>query len=209
MGRLVVIGIQSVQDNNKALLADCLEPDMIDIVVAAVKKVCGFGGPGRQKVQIPSLALTMDHSIKKCAGILCGRALRAKDNELLQEVDNFLKLMEAEWEYRISHHSLTTLSERKYNQVPVLTEDIDKLRRYMDAQIKEKSNELEETPTTTSWTSLAKLLLARLVMLNKRRGGEAAKIEISSYQCRPDWTKSCNQVIRNSLSNFEQELSRR
>ena len=46
----LVLGIKSVLDNNKTLLADCLKPDMFDIIVAAVK-VCGFGGPGRKKVK--------------------------------------------------------------------------------------------------------------------------------------------------------------
>lgn len=85
--------------------------------------------------------------------------------------------MKSEWEYTVSHHSLTTLHERKFNKVnvPPLADDIANLKTYMDKKIDEESMSLEQSPTTKTWTLLAKLLLARVVMLNKRRGGEASK----------------------------------
>ena len=51
--------------------------------------------------------------------------------------------------------------------------------------------------------------LARLVMFNKRRGGEASKMLLESYHQRPDWKQVNNPEIMASLSGFERELSRR
>lgn len=108
--------------------------------------------------------------------------------------------------------TLATLSERKYNKVNVLplAEDIDKLRRYIDEKVTKTSSDLKKDPKSSErWAFLAKLLLARLVMLNKRRGGEASKLTLKSYNSRPDWTQACNAEIMASLSMFEQELCKR
>ena len=61
--------------------------------------------------------------------ILTGQALREKDNTLLTDQQNLEKLMDSEWNDRISHHSLTTLHGRKLNQIDLLplTEDLEKL----------------------------------------------------------------------------------
>ena len=68
---------------------------------------------------------------------------------------------------------------------------------------------LEEQPQLQAWSDLAQATLARLVMFNKRRGGEASKMLLSSYLSRPDWTKVNNPEIMSALSSFERELSRR
>lgn len=209
----LVQGLQEVDENPTAKLSDYIKPDKFDKVVEAVKKTSGFPTTNEEVgVLTPSLALKLGYSLQKCALIIRGEALRDKDNALLEDVENFKKLMESEWEFRISHHSLATLSERKYNKVNVLplAEDIDKLRRYIDEKVTKTSSDLKKDPKSSErWAFLAKLLLARLVMLNKRRGGEASKLTLKSYNSRPDWTQACNAEIMASLSMFEQELCKR
>lgn len=69
---------------------------------------------------------------------------------------------------------------------------------------------LEEQPQLQAWSDLAQATLAcRLVMFNKRRGGEASKMLLDSYLNRPDWTKVNSPEIMSILSSFEKELSRR
>ena len=54
----------------------------------------------KKKVGIPSLALKLGYSIKKCLYILKGQALRT--NASIQKLDNFLQLLEAEWNSSVS-----------------------------------------------------------------------------------------------------------
>ena len=125
--------------------------------------------------------------------------------------DNFRRLLESEWSSRISHHSLTMLSTRRFNKIDVLplAEDLDKLRKYIDRVIKESMESLQNHPTLEDWSLLAKATLTRLVMFNKRRGGEASKIPLEAYQNRPDWSMVNSSDIVKSLDKVEQELSKR
>jgi hypothetical protein len=128
----------------------------------------------------------------------------------LKDIKNFQKLMKSEWEYRVSHHSLSTLHERKFNKVDVPSS----CRRYCSSKELHRAKDqrvvsLKASPTVKSCTSLAKLLLARVVMLNKRRAGEASKLLLTSYNSRPDWPRSANMEILDNLSSWERQLSAR
>ena len=206
----LVKGLMLVEGRENSQLSDFLKPEKFDTIVEAIKSITGFNEEnGQLEVSIPSLALELGHSINKCASILKGQALRCKDDSKFNDVKNFQKIMKSEWDYRVSHHSLTSLHERKFNKVhvPPLAEDTTCLRNYIDGKIDKESKCLMENPTTKGWTFLAKLLLARAIMLNRRRGGEASKLLLASYNKRPDWTQSTCTDIKASLSSWEQRLS--
>ena len=63
---------------------------------------------------IPSLALKLGHSIRKCAAVLTGKAIRQKDNDLLPDQQNLEKLMASEWnEYIMQPPLLVSTSKKK------------------------------------------------------------------------------------------------
>lgn len=167
--------LRETDENPSAGMSDFVKPDKFDVVVEAVKTLCNFHATdGGQEVEIPSLALKIGYSLKKCVNIIRGRALRKKNKDLLEDADNFEKLLDAEWSYRISHHSLNTLCNRKYNKVDMLplAADLEKLRKYIQLTIAESAKALQHNPASDDWNLLAQSTLARLIMFNKRRGGE-------------------------------------
>lgn len=102
--------LMEIDNSPSAQLSEFTKPSKFDVVVEAVKTLCNFEvKDGEQEVQIPSLALKLDHSLKKCVNIVRSQALRAKDKDHLEEANNFEKLLECEWSFRISRHSLNTL----------------------------------------------------------------------------------------------------
>lgn len=150
-----------------AQLSDFIKPGELDVVVSAVKALSKFHcEDGVQHRATPSLSLKIGHSIKKCVNILQGHALRRKDKELQEDVDNFEKLIESEWNHRVSHHSLCTLGSKKFNNVELLSlaEDLEKLRKSVlsTAQVLQ-----EGQPQLEVWNQLAQATLARLVMFKK------------------------------------------
>ena len=68
---------------------------------------------------------------------------------------------------------------------------------------------MNNQPQLDDWSLLAQLTLTRLVIFNKRRGGEASKLALKVYQERLDWSKANSSEITKSLNKFEKELSRR
>ena len=68
---------------------------------------------------------------------------------------------------------------------------------------------MNNQPQLDDWSLLAQFTLTRLVIFNKRRGGEASKLALKVYQERLDWSKANSSEITKSLNKFEKELSRR
>ena len=68
---------------------------------------------------------------------------------------------------------------------------------------------MNNQPQLDDWSLLAQLTLTRLVIFNKRRGGEASKLALKVYQERLDWSKANSSKITKFLNKFEKELSRR
>lgn len=148
--------------------------------------------------------------LKKCVNILWGHALRTKDKVLEEDANNFERLIVSEWSYRVSHHSLNALSTKKFNKVELLplANDLEKLRKSLLAKMSSNVERLEQHPQLEVWSDLAQATLARLVIFNKRRGGEASKLLIESYLERPDWSQVNSTEVLSSLSGFEKELSK-
>ena len=210
LGRLL-LELRKTDSNPASPLSDFINPERFDHVVSAVKNIAKFHfDQGVQNVATPSLSLKIGHSLKKCINILRGHALRRKDKVLEEDVDNFEKLIDAEWTYRVSHHSLSAISTKKFNKVDLLplAEDLEKLRKSVLSKMSSNAEILEQHPQLEVWSELAQATLARLVMFNKRRGGEASKMLVKSYLERPDWSQVNNAEILSSLSGFERELSR-
>ena len=204
--------LRTTGPNSNAPLSNFIRPSMFDRVVSAVKTLCAFEvTDGQQNVGTPSLALKIGYVLKRCVNIVIGQALRVDDEATERSAKNFRRLLETEWSHRISHHSLTTLRKRKFNKVNVLplAEDLDKLRKYIDLKICKSMKSLKKHPNLGDWRLLAQSSLTRLVMFNKRRGGEASELRVETYKKRPDWRKANSTEIMKSLNKFERELSKR
>jgi len=108
---------------------------------------------GEIRVSTPSLASHIGYSLKKCIGIVCGKALQKTG--LLEDVEHFEKLMEAGWNYHISHHSMTTLNDGRYNQpdLVLVISDFQTLKEYITLKIILLSSELQSAsrPDVCTW----------------------------------------------------------
>ena len=69
-----------------------------------------------------------------------------------------------------------------------MTNDLKKLK------IIALTSELQGTnrPLQQNWRDLSEMVLNRLILFNKRGGGETAKLHVETYINRPDWSKSTN-----------------
>ena len=91
-----------------------------------------------------------------------------------------------------------------------LAEDLEKLRTSALSIISSTVQILQEgQPQLEVWNQLAQATLARLVMFNKRRGGETSRLLVESYVNRPDWSQVNNPEIMSTLSDFERQSSKR
>ena len=111
---------------------------------------------GVQMLKTPSFGLHVGHSLKKCAMIKMGRAVRLKDTVMRAEAQDFHLLAQAEWTDTVSSPALQTLREREYYteaEIPE-TADLIKLNAYTNMNIKEQVKCLHENASKENWFAL-------------------------------------------------------
>ena len=191
-------------------LEDLMTGKNFDAVVNATNRLCNFRvtSSGKKEYGIPSMAVRLGHLLLKCSQIKRGMALREDNDDKRISAENYVFLHQTEWTDRVSSIALATLKRNKFEkpQVLPLTDDLVKFRTYLNESIEKLSKELLLNPSPFSWKSLAEVVLCRLVIFNKRRSGEMAKLLVQNYTKRLKWTAIGNEEIKKTLSNFEKEL---
>lgn len=190
-------------------------PEEFDNVIEAILKMCVLQNASkatqRPTYKTPSLALKIGHHLKKCVSIEIGICLRQKPCEKtslkLKTLQNFQTLLEMEWATKISSNALASLYNKKLNTTELLriTEDLLKLNNYLEENIKRI---IDSNPDVIDWMDFASMVLSRLILFNKRRSGEAARMKLLDYLNRPE-SHIHSEELRKSLSEVEKTLSER
>ena len=182
LGRLVV---QLKQEHKVHSLADALDPTCFKNLVSSVHKVCGFSYD-TTKYSIPSLALKLGHSLKKCSMILISEALQTGSKDKEDRGNAFVRLCDIEWSDQISAKALKTLHDHKLNKVTILplAADISKMTHYLSCESEKAMNDLQVLSESnhTAWITLSEVTLAQVILFNRRRVGEVAKMKVSDYE---------------------------
>ena len=156
----------------EAALENFIDTSKFDDLIEAVKELCGFNQESRLDIGIPSLALKLGHSIKRCAQVVKCSALRSKDEIGIKKAKRFIDLFESEWTAKISSRSLASLGSKKQNKVDYLplAEDLTRLKDHLDSKMESLSSALtaEDSVNVEQWANLAKATLTRVILFNKR-----------------------------------------
>lgn len=207
VGRLL-IELQSHVSRND--LKDFLKPSYFQLMIRSVLNV-SKSNKGTEAV--PSLALKLGHSLKKCGQLLRSQHLMANDFEAARESEIFVSLLENDWAELVSHHALQQLKRRKENQPALLplTEDIKQLMKYLDAETSRLLVAMNNSPCMGLWKDLAEVLLSQVILFNRRRAGEVERLQTTSCKHLLDGENfpsqsSLDAELLESLSPFEQKL---
>jgi len=216
LGRLVT-QINSLQNEGsretKVSLSECLSGSMFDTVVQAtcVMSVPSNSALGRPLFNNPSIGLKLGHALVKCAEVKKGIGIRQDDDNTIKEADAFLSLHKSEWTSSVSAHSLATFKFRKYNKPTELpsVSDLLKLKAYQETKMQKLTDSILLQPSYGSWRELCEVVFTRLVIFNRRRSGETAKLNLSAYENRPRWEEVATDEIKTSLTALEKQLLKR
>lgn len=211
LGRLL-LQTRNTNHNIRAIF-DLLLPINFEILITGVQNLCAASRNNTNTLEygIPSLALKLGHSLRKCAQIVRGIALRKGDLNCDRNMKSFIDLMELEWRKKVSAAALRTLSQRKMNSTRILplTDDIVKLNQYLNTTIKELTVTLNLEHFPQNWFRLAAATLARIIIFNRRRSGEASRMTLNHYACRPEWSAQCTSELKKTLTPLETALASR
>ena len=196
-------------------LDEAIKGSKFNDVVAGVHRICGFrpSGDGIYVFEKPGLALRLGHNVKKAAHIKYGIAIRQDDSVAQREAEVFLTLLKQEWTDKVSSVSLASLATNKFEKPQLLpcTEDLTKLADYVDNEIKALTTLLGEgEPQYSVWRSLSEVTMVKVVLFNKRRGGEVEDLRLDAYLNRKKSAQGLiNKEIKDSLSPLENQLVER
>lgn len=202
--------LQSLKSSNSVItsLQDCIDPVKFKDVIAAVRNLCGGDDDGNYL--IPSLALKIGHSLKKCALLLKSKALQGNNELLKQKAESFLDLYASDWDIEISSASLRTIHERLFNKpkrIP-LAEDLKLFCDYLEKKASFLRSCLCDSPApdVEIWKELNEVTLAQIVLFNRRRGGESERITVSNYTEGIANSSETQEEVFAGLSSFEKKL---
>ena len=189
-------------------LASCLHPRMFNVIVSATRKLCGYQANENSFVN-PSLAKHLGTALKFCSVILRNKALIEDNEEMKKNAENFFLLCESDWKIYVSSAAISTLSKRKWNAPLVLpfTEDIKTLSKHLESERSEHVQKLKDsqTPSAWHWYSLAKAVLASVILFNRKRSGEASRMTVDQFNSAKLNTTP-NDAVLDSLSAVEKQL---
>ncbi|XP_033108973.1 uncharacterized protein LOC117110386 [Anneissia japonica] len=206
--RRLVLELREVHANKNMYLNDAICPQNFNAVTESVRKLAGFDSL-QNKYKIPSLAIKLGHSLKRCCSIKRAIALKSRDVATQEQCEAFENLCEIEWPDEVSNHAWSTLYKQKWNK-PImlpLEEDVVALNVFLKKKSKECSEKLEACKSDTdAWYTLAKVTLCQLILFNRKRSGEAERIGIE------DWanvhSESSKDILK-SLSKWEKCLCKK
>lgn len=192
-------------------LESFLDAQKFDLIISAVENLVSVNWSGRQirNFDTPSLALKIGISLKKCIIILRGLALRSYDFEKDSRLSAFLTVSKLEWEHKISSIALKTMRIRRLNRPETLplTEDLIRLNGHIKKVIEKLINEVAASPSRENYILLGQATLARVILFNKRRSGEAARMRLDEYE--KTTSEENSEELKKSLTELEVKLSQR
>ena len=205
VGRLLLYMRNTVESISS--LTDCIVPDMFAHVVKSVRSICGFDEEAHIYT-VPSLALKMGYCLKECTKIEinCCTVKGPSAAEKKARYEEFLLLCDREWSHEISSHALRSLHQRKFNKPVVLplAEDVKLLHDYLAKKAEKCTQSLSNEPSSAVWNELSKVTLTQVIIFNRRRGGEAERLLLSTYCSAANG--STNEDVDVCLSQVERTL---
>ncbi|KAL1252247.1 hypothetical protein QQF64_020043 [Cirrhinus molitorella] len=133
-------------------------------------------------------------------------ALMAEDGEVIKSTKAFKKLYDTKWSELVSHTALTTLNEGRFNKPSTLlfTEDVQRLYQHLENAVNSASESLKQMASPQVYGELCKATLAKIILFNRRRGGEVAKMQLKGLLERD--TAPLHKDVAVGLTKFEQKL---
>ena len=192
-------------DKSSISMLDLVVPANFDLVVRAVQNLC----VGDKKPK--SLGLKIGNDLWKIVNLAQSMAIKCKNETRKADAEDFLSLMCADWSDLVSSSLIREIYDEKLGKdvdLP-LTSDIVKLSTHINQSLKVCQYNMGKQPLLENYLNLARITLCKLVVFNKRRGGEVSRILINDLVHRPKWSSKNNEDIYEGLSELEKELTKR
>ena len=164
-------------------LIDYLKPNYFDELVSATNKLAGYDS-NKDTFKSPSLALRWATVLKQVCDTAMFICLKENDTTKNKEIKTLKNMIDTQFRYYVStnaHKDLSLKNWQKGNMLP-LTEDVIKMNQFVINEEETWATKLEsDLDNITYVRKLTEALLAHVILLNRKRSGEAQRITIDDY----------------------------
>ncbi|XP_011313098.1 uncharacterized protein [Fopius arisanus] len=175
-----LIAIKQI-DNRIKDFSDVLQPEFYDAVIGAVRVVTKYD-EDTKLYGAPAVAFGYGILLKKLAELLRNENTKKKMPGKTEEVDNFIKLLEAGYGINRGVAETQAQNNRRKEVVLPTTEDIKKLHAFIKMERDKYYEKMTEKFLDISWESLARMTLLSLRIFNRRRPGEIERLYIEDFR---------------------------
>lgn len=187
-------------------LADYLKPNYFDDLVDATNEMCGYN-PDLDTFKSPSLALRWATVLKQVCETAIFLAAKKNDTAKINEIKSLKQMVETQFRFYVSTNANKDLSAKKWKKGSMLplTEDVIRINEFIVKEEQKCADELKSDLSDLSKLRyLTELLLAHVILLNRKRSGEAQRITIEDYSRKEE--EMGIQDIYQSLTATEKVL---
>ncbi|XP_014873036.1 uncharacterized protein LOC106936497 [Poecilia latipinna] len=186
-------------------IKDLIKPEKYVQVVSAARRLAGFCEESG-KYHRPSLARKVGHNIHSLALFIKSEGLKSQDKQSVKNAEKFAQLYQESWNYDIASQALTQLQQRKWNAPLLLpfTHDVQILHNHLSEKQQEYLRALTKDASQSNWKDLAKVILAQVILFNRRRAGEVSRMHLSVYLSKD--TSTAHEDVNLALTALEQKL---
>lgn len=192
--------------NELCCLSDFLKPSQFDLLIDATNEIAGYDST-RDTFKSPSLALRWATVLKQVCEVAMFLSVKENDMNKHKEIKTLKQMIETQFRFYVSTNAnkdLTSKNWKKGSMLP-LTEDIIKMNKFVVEGEKYWSQKLQKDSTNIIYIrKLTEFILAHVILLNRKRSGEAQRIKIEDY--RRENNESGLDDIYQSLSVTEKVL---
>ncbi|XP_061788026.1 uncharacterized protein [Nerophis lumbriciformis] len=180
MARLV---LEAWKNTPLKKLEDFFLPDNFQHVVSAVNVLAGHD-PASKTYCTPSLAIKLGYSLQKVCLIVQERALKFGDASLVESTNDFLVVYRKEWNKMISSGALLELRKTKSiskQKVPDV-QAVKQLNFHVEKVHILAEKKLRAAPSAETYGALARVILARIVLFNRRQSPEVSLMPLTALK---------------------------
>ncbi|XP_030000159.1 uncharacterized protein LOC115426292 isoform X2 [Sphaeramia orbicularis] len=186
-------------------LEDFFLPSNFKHVVSAVNVLAGYNSKNKT-YSSPSLAIKLGYQLQKLCGIVESNAESCGNASLAESARSFLTVYKNKWNNLVSSGALTTLKETKLvteKKVP-FAQDVMRLNSHMANVHVVAEKKVRDRPCAETYALLAKVILARTILFNRRKPGEVSRIQLIDFMSRK--LSNTHSYMSSSLSDLERTM---
>ncbi|CAH1114874.1 unnamed protein product [Psylliodes chrysocephalus] len=183
------------------------DPVHYDNVMLSINQMCSLNRE-TGKYKNPATAYAIGSYLKKMSFYLISEYIKKKAKSRQEDVKDFLQLLQD----GLTHDVFKTVQEnqleqkRKKKVILPSSQDIQKLRLFLEDRRDMLMKKLHESFTYNSWKELLSTVLISLQLFNRRRAGEMERVEINDF-LQYEELKENDELLKN-LDSIEKKKTK-